>query len=186
MFHLFVCFLFVTPTIRWKVLKLAVPSPSQSWLFHGNWKWPTIVSQRNIRWNLNRFVSTDLCWKDDWSFVLGTMNYILIPRSGKVCVSPTRQPEGRFFAESSVKYAPRLSISWPFLGKLHSRRLFHNYFHIQLDLFPPVMIKSKYCFFCYETIFGMYTFKLGIVLRFCAQFDKPSALFLSRKSIFVT
>lgn len=156
MFHLFVCFLFVTHTLRWKVLKLAIPSLCQHWRFHSNWKWPTKVWwTKHEGWNLIWFISTDLSSKDDWSFVLGTLNCILISRSGKVCVSPTRQPEGRFFAESLMKYAPRLSISWLFHGKLHSRRLFPNCLHTQLDLFPPVMIKSNYCFFCHEKIFGM-------------------------------
>lgn len=59
---------------------------------------PKKFGERNWHdeWNLIWFISTDLSSKDDWSFVLGTLNYILISGSGKVCVSPTRQPEGGF------------------------------------------------------------------------------------------
>lgn len=159
MFHLFVCFNFflsLTPFARkfWNSQSPRFVNIDAFTVIEND---PQKFGERNWHdeWNLIWFIFTDLSSKDDWSFVLGTLNYILISRSGKVCASPTRQPEGRFFADSSVKYAPRLSISWLFHGKLHSRRLFSNCFHIQLDLFPPVMIKSNYCFFCHEKIFGM-------------------------------
>ena len=57
-------------------------------------------------WNLIWLISTDLSSKDDWSFVLGTLNYILISRSGKVCVSPTRQPEGGFLRSHQWSMLP--------------------------------------------------------------------------------
>ena len=154
MFHLFVCFLFVTHTLRWKVLKLAVPSLRQHWRFHSNWKWPKKFGERNWHdeWNLIWFISTDLSSKDDWSFVLGTLNYILISGSGKVCVSPTRQPEGGFLLNHRWSMLPDCPLHDYFMASYIVGAFF---LHTQLDVFPPVMIKSNYCFFCHEKIFEM-------------------------------